>query len=301
MKTKIICKKALTFILVFALVAVQMFSSSVFTQANTTEAGTLFATTDILTDDEWEEVYYKADTLEIRSNGNSTLFTGLEENSTYMLDFDMTVVDASSLLLVGLRSDASFTAGQYLQLGNIGVTQARVSSDYWSGSLYGSNSISDFAVGDVVAVKVIMNPTSVALYLNGTLVQLYDHVNNDGYKDSVAVSSVANGSLLFGHNGGGTGIDVSNIVLKKEPTEEGETPEDPDTPVEDTTEWSENILTNQEDLSLTDYSKKLLDVTLDKDTAYQLDDGKQNLFCGHNNTSSVNNCKQDHFRTTAMG
>ena len=438
MKTKIICKKALTFILVFALVAVQMFSSSVFTQANTTEAGTLFATTDILTDDEWEEVYYKADTLEIRSNGNSTLFTGLEENSTYMLDFDMTVVDASSLLLVGLRSDASFTAGQYLQLGNIGVTQARVSSDYWSGSLYGSNSISDFAVGDVVAVKVLMNPTSVALYLNGTLVQLYDHVNNDGYKDSVAVSSVANGSLLFGHNGGGTGIDVSNIslkkqlpqwetvfsreekleirsngnstlftglnenatymlkfdmtvidasslllvglrsdasftagqylqlgnigvtqarvssdywsgslygsnsisdfavgdvvavkvlmnptsvalylngtlvqlydhvnndgykdsvavssvangsllfghngggtgidvsniVLKKEPTEEGETPEDPDTPVEDTTEWSENILTNQEDLSLTDYSKKLLDVTLDKDTAYQLE------------------------------
>ncbi len=223
MKTKTICKKALTFFLVFALVAVQMFSSSSFTQANTTEVDTQSTTTGTVTDDEWEEVYSKADTLEIRSNGNSTLFTGLEENSTYMLTFDMTVVDASSLLLVGLRSDATFTAGQYLQLGG---GQPRVSSDYWSGTaagatLYASGSMPTYEVDDVVAVKVMMNPTSVALYLDGALVQLYDHVNNDGYKDLAAVPSVANGSLLFGHNGGGTGIDVSNISLKKQLAEWG--------------------------------------------------------------------------------
>ncbi len=253
MKTKKICKKALTFILVFALLAVQMFSSSVFTQANTTEAGTQSATTVTPTDDEWEEVYSKADTLEIRGNGNSTLFTGLEEKSTYMLTFDMTVVDASSLLLVGLRSDATFNAGQYLQLGG---GQPRVSSDYWSGTaagstLYSAGSMPAYAVDDVVAVKVLMNPTSVALYLDGALVQMYDMANG-GYKDATAVPYVANGSLLFGHNGGGTGIDVSNISLKKQ-----------------LSEW-ETVFSRSEKLEIRSNGNSTLFTGLDENSTYML-------------------------------
>ncbi len=253
MKTKKICKKALTFILVFALLAVQMFSSSVFTQADTTEADSQSETTVTPTDDEWEEVYSKADTLEIRSNGNSTLFTGLEEKSTYMLTFDMTVVDASSLLLVGLRSDATFNAGQYLQLGN---QQPRISSDYWSGTaanstLYSAGSMPAYTAGEVVAVKVLMNPTSVTLYLDGAIVQMYDMANG-GYKDATAVPYVANGSLLFGHNGGGTGIDVSNISLKKQ-----------------LSEW-ETVFSREEKLEIRANGNSTLFTGLDENSTYML-------------------------------
>ena len=244
MKAKKVCRKILTAVLIVTLAATQMISSGFSTSADSIE------------ETAWETVFSRSENLELRSNGNSTLFTGLDKNSKYMLDFDMTVVDTSSLLLVGLRSDATYKAGQYLQLGN---QQPRISSDYWSGTaeggtLYSAGSMSAYAAGDVVAVKVLMAPTSVTLYLDGAIVQMYDMING-GYKDATAVPSIANGSLLFGHNGGGTGIDVSNITLKKECS------------------WSDNILTNQANIHISnyDYTRKMLDVTLNKNTAYQLE------------------------------
>ncbi len=250
------CKKPLTVLLAVILIAVQMTGLNIFTNAS----------------NEWSDdlLTNQAD-LHLTDTNKRLLDITLDKDTTYQLEFDMKVNALSTTkLAVILRESADGNTGVY--------------SDYW----FSSNQIRNgadiegngwpmsandtivrgtvtFAEGTTYAVRYVIEPEKVYMYINNELVKVSLGISGGlATSDFTTVSKVADAKIGFLAQSTASDVDISNIVIKKDKNATGGGGNTEP-------QWSENILTNQADLALTDLNKNLLDVTLDRDTRYQLE------------------------------
>ena len=250
------CKKTLTVLLAVILIAVQITGLNIFTNAS----------------NEWSDdlLTNQAD-LHLTDTNKRLLDITLDEDTTYQLEFDMKVNALSTTKLAVILRES--------EDGNTGVY-----SDYWFSSnqirngadIQGNgwpmaandtivNGAITFAENTTYAVKYIIEPEKVYMYINNSLVKVSLGISGGlATSDFTTVSKVADAKIGFLAQSSAPDVDISNIVVKKDKNATGGGGNTEP-------QWSENILINQADIALTDLNKNLLDVTLDRDTRYQFE------------------------------
>ena len=181
----------------------------------------------------------------------------LDEDTTYKLSFDVKFNKLStSNLCVILRQNGS--TGYYMDLWG-SQNQIRIGSakdgNGWP-TLANSSLITSvqFTEGTTYSFSVLLEPEAATLYVNGNLV----HVMRGDFSnhDTTVLTKIADAQCGFLAQNSDPDIDVKNIKLVQEEV--------------DDEVWGENLST-MADSTFTDYEKHMINVALDRDSAYKLE------------------------------